>query len=203
MSNTLRSGASLEKQINFLKKTQEPSIPDIIMDYNIQVGQDDATAQPIFEVSNEQSAFSSELLNRSPNVQLNFRQNLFNIKNKVGKAKVQKHNFNMNTSQEDLRKTYYMWKEKPNLLIEPNTFKMNITRDTFNSKYKNQGYKPIKDSYFNMAIKMPKTYAKSLESYVKTSREIKISESLNRFPSKTQDKGSKFKLERKNSSLMA
>ena len=33
---------------------------------------------------------------------------------------------------------------------------------------------------------MPKSYSKSLESHVKTSREVKISESLNRIPSKVE-----------------
>ena len=82
----------------------------------------------------------------------------------------------MNSSRDELCKTYDLWKERPNLQIDPSSFNMNLTRNTFNAKYSKQGHKNLRDSYLSMALKMPKAYTKSLESEVRTARVFKVSE---------------------------
>ncbi len=77
-------------------------------------------------------------------------------------------------------KIYEMWKQNPNLKCDPSSLQYSITKSSFNKNFQSN-LQHLNDSIIQMAIRMPKSYNKSVQIKKKKTQ---ISESQNKIPDK-------------------
>jgi len=76
---------------------------------------------------------------------------------------------------------YDLYKQHPNLLVNPMTAQHSLGRQSFNAKYRDVGLRQMDDKHIQMNMKIPKSYIKSLEPHLRKAR-AHVYENENRLP---------------------